>query len=170
MTHLVVTLIAPARPGLVEGIAQCIAQHQGNWLDSRMARMDGQFAGIVRIAVAPEHRDGLSQALRALERLGISLQIADSGQPPSQEVRELRLALVGNDRPGIIRDITRRLAELSVNLESLETEVQPAPMSGEPLFHARALLALPASLSQAHLQERLEELADELMVELTVPR
>jgi len=44
--------------------------------------------------------------------------------------------------------------------------VRPAPMSSEPLFHADALLALPLTLSLDDLQQKLESLADDLMVEL----
>lgn len=53
-----------------------------------------------------------------------------------------------------------------MNVERLSTEVRPAPMSSEPLFHADALLALPLTLSLEDLQARLESLADDLMVEL----
>lgn len=67
-----------------------------------------------------------------------------------------------------MRDITRLLAEHGVNLESLSTEVRPAPMSSEPLFHADALLAVPLTLSLDTLRERLEDLADDLMVELVL--
>ncbi|MCY1550763.1 hypothetical protein D9M68_870380 [compost metagenome] len=75
---------------------------------------------------------------------------------------------MGNDRPGIVRDITRLLTELGVNLESLITEVVPAPMSSEPLFHAEAVLAVPLTLSLDVLQAKLETLADDLMVELNL--
>ena len=53
-----------------------------------------------------------------------------------------------------------------MNVESLVTEVKPAPMSSEPLFHAEAVLAVPLTLSLDVLQKRLEALADDLMVEL----
>ena len=78
------------------------------------------------------------------------------------------MSLVGNDRPGIVRDITRLLSELGINLESLKTDVPPAPMGSEPLFHAEALLALPAGLALDRLQDQLEALADDLMVELNL--
>ena len=74
--------------------------------------------------------------------------------------------LVGNDRPGIVRDITKVLTDHEVSLERLVTEVRPAPMSNEPLFHAEAILAVPLTLSLEVLQERLEKLADEMLVEL----
>ena len=92
--------------------------------------------------------------------------IAESGIEQSCTWKPIAMDLMGNDRPGIVRDITRVLTEQGVNLERLVTEVRPAPMSNEPLFHAEAILAVPLTLSLQVLQERLETLADELVVEL----
>jgi glycine cleavage system regulatory protein len=164
--HLVLTVIAADQPGLVERIAQCIAAHGGNWLESRMSRMAGQFAGILRVAVPAEGYDELVEGLQGLSAQGIRVMLAQSGIDPACTWKPIRLELVGNDRPGIVRDITRLLAELGVNLESLVTEVKPAPMSSEPLFHADAVLAVPLTLSLDTLQAKLETLADDLMVEL----
>lgn len=168
MNHLVLTVIAADQPGLVEQVAQCIAAHGGNWLESRMSRMAGQFAGILRVAVPAEGYDELVEGLQELADHGIRVMLADSGIDPACNWKPIHLDLVGNDRPGIVRDITRLLAEHGVNLERLHTEVLPAPMSGEPLFHADALLAVPLTLSLDLLQSRLEELADDLMVELNI--
>ncbi|BBP80902.1 MULTISPECIES: glycine cleavage system protein R [Pseudomonas] len=166
MDHLVLTVIAPDQPGLVERVAQCIAAHGGNWLESRMSRMAGQFAGILRVAVPAEGYDELVEGLQGLAAHGIRVMLAESGIEPSCTWKPILLDLVGNDRPGIVRDITRLLSEQGVNVESLVTEVKPAPMSSEPLFHAEAVLAVPLTLSLDVLQKRLEALADDLMVEL----
>ncbi len=168
MDHLVLTVIAADQPGLVERVAQCIAAHGGNWLESRMSRMAGQFAGILRVAVPAEGYDELVEGLQGLSAHGIRVMLAQSGIEPACTWKPILLDLVGNDRPGIVRDITRLLAELGVNLESLVTEVMPAPMSSEPLFHAEAVLAVPLTLSLDTLQTKLESLADELMVELNL--
>ncbi|WP_019409811.1 glycine cleavage system protein R [Pseudomonas psychrophila] len=166
MNHLVITVFAPDKAGQVERIAQCIAEHGGNWLESRMSRMAGQFAGILRVGVPAEAHDGLVEALHRLAPEGIRVLIAESGIEQSCTWKPISMDLVGNDRPGIVRDITRVLTEQGVNLERLVTEVRPAPMSNEPLFHAEAILAVPLTLSLQVLQERLETLADELLVEL----
>ncbi|AOE82973.1 glycine cleavage system protein R [Pseudomonas sp. TCU-HL1] len=168
MDHLVLTVIAADQPGLVERVAQCIAAHGGNWLESRMSRMAGQFVGILRVAVPAEGYDELVEGLQGLSAHGIRVMLAQSGIEPACTWKPILLDLVGNDRPGIVRDITRLLAELGVNLESLVTEVMPAPMSSEPLFHAEAVLAVPLTLSLDVLQAKLESLADELMVELNL--
>nr|WP_153920461.1 glycine cleavage system protein R [Pseudomonas sp. JG-B] len=165
---MVLTVIAADQPGLVERVAQCIAAHGGNWLESRMSRMAGQFAGILRVAVPAEGYDELVEGLQGLSAHGIRVMLAQSGIEPSCTWKPILLDLVGNDRPGIVRDITRLLAELGVNLESLITEVMPAPMSSEPLFHAEAVLAVPLTLSLDVLQAKLETLADDLMVELNL--
>lgn len=166
MDHLVLTVIAEDQPGLVERLAKCIAEHGGNWLESRMSRMAGQFAGILRVAVPSEAHAGLTAALQGLQAQGIRVLLAHSGAEPQTSWQEIQLELVGNDRPGIVRDITRLLAAHGVNLESLDTDVLSAPMSGEPLFRAEARLAVPSELSLELLQSRLETLADDLMVEL----
>ncbi len=118
MDHLVLTVIAEDQPGLVERLADCIARHGGNWLDSRMSRMAGQFAGILQVAVPTSAQAELFDALRELESQGIRVLLAPSGSAPGRSWRMVRLQLVGNDRPGIVRDITRLLASHGVNLEN----------------------------------------------------
>jgi len=168
MNHLVLTVIAQDQPGQVERIARCIAEHGGNWLESRMSRMAGQFAGILRVGVPAEAYDELIDALQGLSAHGIRVLLAESGIEPACTWKPILLDLLGNDRPGIMRDISRLLTEHGINVESLSTDVRPAPMSSEPLFHAEALLAVPLGLSLEQLQGHLEALADELMVELTL--
>lgn len=166
MEHLIVSVFAPDKPGQVERIASCVANHGGNWLESRMTHMAGQFAGVLRIDVPAEAQAELRNALQALASQGIRVQFAETGAEPAAQGKSVSMELVGNDRPGIVRDVTRLLTEQGVNVEQLLTDVEPAPMSSEILFRARALLGLPLGLSLDALQERLETLADELMVEL----
>ncbi len=77
-----------------------------------------------------------------------------------------QLALSGQDRPGIVRDVSRVIAERGANVEELESEVQSAPMSGEQLFRARYVLSVPATFDLAELRLHLEALAGELMVDV----
>ncbi len=127
MDHLVVTLVAPDKPGQVERIAQCIAEHGGNWLESRMSRMAGQFAGILKVGVEPQQYDDLIKALNALSAHGIRMLLADSAVETSDTTQLISMKLVGNDRPGIVRDITRLLAGQGVNVDHLNTDFDPGP-------------------------------------------
>lgn len=169
MNDLVLTLIGPDRPGLVEAVADTIAAGGGNWLESRMAHLAGQFAGILRVEVAPERAEALVAALRRLEARGLKVIVeAARGPQPQPGGRPIELELVGQDRPGIVKEISQLLAAKGVNVEDLKTDRSSAPMSGEPLFTAHARVVVPAHVPVAELRAALERLAQDLMVEMRV--
>jgi glycine cleavage system regulatory protein len=166
---LVLTLIGEDKPGLIELLSQTVVEHDGNWLESRMSRMAGRFAGILRASVPEARAEALFVALSALESRGLRVVVESSVQPePGFELRAIPLELVGADRPGIIREIAHALANRSINVDELQTECSSAPMSGETLFTARAMLRIPQAASMDELGDVLEEIADDLMVELTL--
>jgi glycine cleavage system regulatory protein len=169
-TSLVLTVIGPDRPGLVEALSKTVADHGASWLESRMAHLAGQFAGLLRVSVPAARAEELAQALRSLEARGLRV-IVEAARESAAEVAaapRLRLELVGLDRPGIVRDVSRAIAARGVNVEELESHTSSAPMSGETLFHASAWLRPPRDGSADELRSALEKLADELMVELTL--
>jgi glycine cleavage system regulatory protein len=165
-TSLVVTVIGNDRPGIVERLSDVVLAAGANWEESRMARLGGKFAGILRISVGTANADTLASGLHALTSDGLTIVVESSRVAQAAAFRTVRLELLGNDRPGIVRDISKVLAQEHVNIEELETEVAAAPMSGEQLFSARAQLRLPASVTIDSLRFKLEALAAELMVDV----
>ena len=166
---LVMTIIGKDRTGLVESLAGIVAEHGGNWLESRMCRLGGEFAGILRVHVPAERQPELMRALKALESRGLSVvACADESPAPVATGRLTLLEIVGHDRPGIIREITRVLAGQGVNVEELSSECVSAPMSGETLFKARVRLQLPARCDSAGLREELEKIASDLVVDISL--
>ena len=167
-TSLVVTVIGNDRPGIVERLSEVVLAAGANWEESRMARLAGKFAGILRISVEVANADALASGLRALTSDGLTVVVESSDAGPPDTFRTVRLELVGNDHPGIIRDISKVLAQLQVNIEELETGVSGAPMTGEQLFRAHVQLRLPAAVTTDWLRGRLEALAGELMVDVAL--
>lgn len=167
-TRLLLTVVGNDRTGLVEALAQRVAATGGNWEQSRMARMAGQFAGIVLVTVDAARADALLAELRGLDSVGLQVMArpVDAGATAVAGER-VHLQLTGADRAGIVRDVSKVLAGHGVNVEELESEVGSAPMSGEALFTARAVLAVPAGVALANLRKALETLGGELMVDLT---
>lgn len=171
-THLVLTVIGPDRPGLVSVLSDTIAAGGGNWLDSRMASLAGQFAGILLLDVDSDRADDLRAALQQLDVMGLRVVVEQSPAEAAAASNEpgLRLELIGQDRPGIVRDISRVLAENHVSIGDFHTERSSASFSGETMFKATALLYLPAGLDEMALKQALEGLANELMVDLELQR
>jgi glycine cleavage system regulatory protein len=167
-TSVVLTVIGDDKPGIVEQLAERVLATGANWEESRMARLAGKFAGLLRVSVESGQADALAAALRSLDAGGLRVIVEQSSTGDLPVPHVIRLELLGNDRPGIVRDISRVLAQHRVNIEDLQTDVRSAPMSGDALFHASASLRVPAEMSADRLRQVLEALAGELMVDLTL--
>jgi glycine cleavage system regulatory protein len=124
---------------------------------------------VIGVNISDAHSADLIRALDELGSRGLRVTVqATEPAPSAAESRALRLDLIGQDRPGIIRQLSHVLAERSVNVDELDTNVTSAPMSGEPLFRARASLRVPSSVPLEELRETLEKIANELMVDLSL--
>lgn len=166
---LVLTVLGEDRPGLVESLSQAIAAHGGNWLESRMSRLAGKFAGILRASVPESELEALTATLRQLESQGLRLLIEwSTNDEPAPAYQILKLDLIGNDRMGIIHDISQSLATHGVNIDELNTDYLSAPMSGEMLFKATARIRVPLEVAVADLQTHLEQIAHDLMVDIAL--
>ena len=170
MATLVLSVIGDDRAGLVDALAAPIADHGGNWDRSHMARLAGKFAGIVVVTVPDERVDSLGAALEAVQAQGlldvrVAIAAADGAV---DDTSLLSLHLIGQDRPGIVREVAGALARRNVSIEELETSTASAPMSAEQHFEATASIRLPADVDLDALRLALEDIANELMVDLDV--
>ncbi len=167
---LVLTVIGKDRPGLVETLADFIAKYEGNWDESRMARLAGHFAGVVQIHLPENQAEGFITALSTLDDRGLSVSVVDSDWAlvDVDHRNSWLLELVGQDRPGIVREISRKLAALGVSMQDLRTVVESAPMSGERIFRAEAELVPSAQTDSEQIRAILEQLADEMMIDITL--
>ena len=163
---LVMTIIGPDRTGLVEAVARAVAGHGGNWLESRMCRLGGEFAGILRVEVPADKKSALLDALQSISGLKV---IVGSGESKAlaKNARETKMEIIGQDRPGIVREISAALARAGVNVEEFSSEVVSGAMSGEALFKASARLQLPENCDLLSLRMELEKIATDLLVDVS---
>jgi|TARA_R100001509_G_scaffold110004_2_gene65738 glycine cleavage system regulatory protein len=163
----IVTFIGDDRPGLVEAVSSAIERSGGNWLESRLSQLGGKFAGLVLVNLPESAGPGLEETLRGLADSGLSVRVtpAASEVAPRGE-RRVTLTVVGPDRPGIVREISRALAAEQLNVVEMESEVSSAPMSGEQLFHACIEAELPAGATLEALQGALDSIADAMTLDI----
>ena len=167
LTTLVMTVIGADRPGLVQLIAACVADRGGNWLESRMGHLGGQFAGIISVEVPAERADELKRALQRLEAEGLRVIVhTEPGPAPRAAGTAVVVEVVGHDRPGILRQVSAVLAAHRANVEELASERVSAPMGGGTLFRARATVLVPDAAQLPGLRADLEKIAADLMVDL----
>jgi glycine cleavage system regulatory protein len=165
-TPVVMTIIGPDRTGLVEAVARAVASHGGNWLESRMCRLGGEFAGILRIEVPSDKKAPLLEALQKISGLNVTVRSSDA-KISATNARQTHMEIIGQDRPGIVHEISTALARAGVNVEEFSSEVVSGAMSGETLFKASARLQLPEKCDLNALKKDLEKIAADLLVDVS---
>jgi glycine cleavage system regulatory protein len=169
MTSLVLTVIGPDKPGLVERLSNTVLNFEGNWLESGLSRLGGKFAGIVLIEVPEPQVTPLTAALQDLAGSGLKVTVEQSDEAlATTDYQPLILDLIGHDKPGIVRDISTALANRRINVEHLDTDLVSGSMSAELLFKAEAALLAPPDVDIDELQAALEAIASDLMVDITL--
>ncbi|UNK71243.1 ACT domain-containing protein [Microbacterium sp. H1-D42] len=173
MTTLILTVAGADRPGLVSAVADVVDAHSGNWENSRLAELAGTFAGVIEISVAPDRVDDLRAALGVLDGL-LTVTVhavtsnAGSDASASPTAQRITLTVLGNDRPGIVREVSGVLHAHALSIESMTTETRDAAMAGGRLFESSVTATVPASADLDALRAALERLATEIQVDITL--
>ncbi len=167
MPSLVLTVIGDDRAGLVAALSEVIAAHSGNWERSQMAELAGKFAGIVVVSVPADRSDALTAAVRELDGL-LEVSAHAGSEAGADRGEELRIDLLGNDRPGIVHEISSVLARHGLSIDTIDTLTREAPMAGGQLFEAHVVARVPAGSDLVGVRADLERLAGELLVDLEV--
>jgi glycine cleavage system regulatory protein len=165
-SRVILTVIGSDRPGLTAALAEAVLDAGGNWLESHLARLAGRYVGSVLVEIAPEQLVALHKAVAAVDAEGLNVTLVDAGEVIVPTGTQLSLALVAQDRPGIVNELAQALAPLNVNIESLETTAEDGAWSGARLFRAKVVARLPDDVSEADVQAALEGVSAEIMVDL----
>lgn len=170
MTTLILTVAGADRPGLVAAVADVVEAHGGNWENSSLAELAGTFAGVIEVSVATERTDELQDALRGLQGQGLLTLAVLTGSPADTDVEDqmLEIRVLGNDRSGIVREVSNVLSAHDLSIEELATETRDAAMAGGRLFEASVIARVPASVDLDALRRDLERIATEIQVDITL--
>ncbi|MBO0981543.1 glycine cleavage system protein R [Microbacterium sp. SD291] len=168
MTTLILTVAGADRPGLVAAVADVVDAHGGNWENSRLSELAGTFAGVIEVSVAPDRAREFQAALRGLEGLLTVSVLTGSEEADAASERLLSIQVLGNDRPGIVREVSAALNAHALSIEELTTETRDAAMAGGRLFEASVTAKVPASVDLDDLRADLERLATEIQVDISL--
>ena len=164
----VITFIGDDRRGIVEHLADKIQSHDGNWLDSRLSQLEGKFAGLILVELSDARSAALEQALGELPGGDLSVRVTPAGEAPDETGLPLALNLMGPDRPGIVREISSALAAAGLNVLTMDSHVESAAFTGEPIFYATISAIAAETLSIAALKDKLDAIAETMTVEIDI--
>ena len=176
LKKIICSFIASDRPGLIEILADCIRKANGNWLESRSTKLAGQFAGIICIDVLEKDREQLIDSLKKLNQNEIIVQVNDqllkenAAKVAESQNSALQLTVLGNDRPGIVLQVSQALANANINVIDMQTFITSAPMSGDNLFNAKLALCEKNDYDIEQLEIQLETISRRLSIEIDLDK
>ena len=166
--HIVLTAIGTDRPGLVEEVSEFVLARGGSIEDSRMANLQGQFAVMVLISAQPEAIGRLTADLDALmsqTRIHAQLTAAVSARVGTGPRLPFRLTGRALDQPGLVHVVANLLRSLNVNIESMETTLEAAPITAAPVFAMDLIVAVPNDIPVPKLRDELARICDPLNID-----
>jgi glycine cleavage system transcriptional repressor len=169
--NLVISLIGHDRVGLVEELSKLVVDSRGNIEASRMAHLGREFATLMFVTVPSESYEDLYSKVNNLSDEGFKVIITETKHPDSSKYTgwlPYQIEVNGADHEGIIHNVSRQIADFGINIESMDTNVVKAPISGTPLFALSAVVFVPPNLTHHDLIEKLQVVGDDLNVDIEV--
>ncbi len=163
--HIILSVLSHDKPGVVSAIANVVTECGGNWQESRLSRLGGKFAGVIAVVIDADHLAPLRESLIGLSQQGIQVVLDVNQAPPQLCGLCLRFHAAAPDRKGIVREMSNALAHHHINVLELTTECSSMPYSGDPLFSASGLIALPPSLSIDAANDVFDAISGELGID-----
>ena len=164
MNSLIISAVGSDRPGIVSELSGVITSHGGNVEESRMSRLGSDFAIIMLVTVSTDWEESLEVALKSITELTITTKPTNLSQVGDD--RQFRIDLSGADNEGIVKVLSKYLAEKSINILEMETHTSQAPVSGTPLFNLNAFVSIPHDVEEKLIQSDLSQIAQDLGVEI----
>ena len=166
-TALIMTVLGPDRPGIVEALSTLVADAGGNWLESSMSHLGGHFAGIVQVSVPTDHVALFREKVEKMAEEGLACTIQDAFETEADPGICFSLEIMGQDRPGIVRAISDLVVQAGGNVEKFVSSVESAAMSGEQLFKAEVIVCFDSETKVDGLEQRLSEIGNELTLDVS---
>ena len=167
--YLVATVVGPDRRGIVEKISAVVLDHHANIEESRMARLGGEFAVIMLITLPGEKEEALLTGLESLKEHGLTMITRPTNLSRLERFQGFvpyEIFVFGADHEGIVHSVAEYLTSERMNIETMDTHVSKAPVTGTPLFSMQATVQAPPELTLGQLRQKLAEVGDELGVDI----
>ena len=122
---------------------------------------------LLYVSIPQNRLPDLTEGVRVLQDEGFQVSTKSTEMSSSAAYAgwvPYEVKVTGADHEGIIYNVTHHLAERGINIETMDTNLTQAPMSGTPLFTMSAIVVVPPDLTSSEIRRNLERVGDELNV------
>jgi len=170
--YAVVRAIGSDRIGVVDDVSEVVEMTSCNIEESKMSVLGGEFAVMMLVSGTESAIDALvNYDFKSGDLKDFSVDVIRTKEPLASRLGvPYVIETVSLDSPGIVHAVTAILAREDISVEELETETTPAPFTGSPLFTLRIRVTLPGPKRAGQLKDKLQQLALDRDLDITVMR
>ncbi|WP_028950153.1 glycine cleavage system protein R [Sulfurihydrogenibium subterraneum] len=164
MKTFLITAFGEDRPGIVAKVSQLLYKNGLNIEDSAMTRLNNEFV-IMLIVKGNINYNTLKQDLYTLEKdnLNVTLkEISELAKKNTGSTQTYNIIVYGSDKPGIVYNVSKLLAEKSINIADLRTE------KTNDLYVMFIQAEIPQELDIKEFENEIENLKNVLNVDIVV--
>ena len=157
------TVSGPSTPGIIKALAQTTRDHGGEWLVSKVMKLDGQFSAMMKVCIEAERLEPLRIALTD-EFPDLQFMESPAASRVNKRVTSIDLEVDCRDRKGLTRDISNIIYNLDLVVQSLECNRFSVSSFGEAVFSAKLTVDVPEGTSSQAVAEEIEAISEDMRV------
>ena len=158
MRKIIINAFGPDKTGIVYQLSKIILGLNGNIENSKMIRMESDFAILMLVAISKNNIGELENKLKEIKDFNIYIKETDQFNK-NIKYTKYTFAIDVADNEGIIYSFTELFKNKKINIEKMETEIKNAPISGFPMFILRTVIKIPNNLDIDDFKTSLKKIA-----------
>ena len=148
--------------GLISRITKDIFEENINILKSQMIRSNNLF--VLRTECLLKDANIMNDITNKYSSDNLFDIVAQSDHPIDLE--KVNISIDCADTPGIIHDSTKILSDMNIDIESLESDTDIAPLSGSHIFNMHMQINIPNGVTIDEINNNLDEITDKYGVNI----
>ena len=162
-TNFITTVYGPDIPGIIKALAQTTRSQGGEWLTSKVIKLDGRFAAIMSVLVDKKQETCLKSTLEQ-KYPQLSFVYSEPKTTSQEMTKIINLVVDCIDRPGLTADLSNILANLDIGVENMECKRYVMDGIQDPVFSAQLSLAVPEAAESEIIAGEIEALSEDVRV------
>ena len=164
MEKLIINAYGQDKPGLVYEISKIILSFKGNIEDSKMILLESDFTIMMLIKIDKNHIKNLKNKLNSITELNFSFRETNKNENETKYFK-YSFSISVADNEGIIYLYSDLFKKSGINIKSMETKINNAPISGFPIFILDSIINIPYNLDIKDFKKQLKIIAQDHNIE-----
>jgi len=161
----ITTVLGPDRPDIMKSLAIVTRGLGGEWLTSKVMKLDGQFTAMMKVTIEKEVEGKLKAELEEKFK-DLTFIYAKAASGKEKPLETINLVVECKDRSGLTKDINSIISGNELQVDRMDFDRYEVSGIGVAVFSAKLSISVPEGTDKETIAEYFEEMPDDVRVKL----